>query len=42
VDSNFVTSGLVAGASILGNGKVILILDAPAIFRKAIEDEKAG
>jgi two-component system chemotaxis sensor kinase CheA len=40
VDEMYSRSGLVAGASILGNGRVILILDTPAIFRKAIDDEK--
>jgi two-component system chemotaxis sensor kinase CheA len=40
IDSQFVESGLVAGASILGNGRVVLILDAVAIFKKAIADER--
>lgn len=40
VDENYAQSGYITGASILGNGKVVLILDAPALFRKAIEDEK--
>jgi two-component system chemotaxis sensor kinase CheA len=40
VDEQYSRSGLVAGASILGSGKVILILDTPAIFSKAVEDEK--
>jgi len=40
VDDRYAQSGLVAGASILGNGRVVLILDAPAVFRKSIEDEK--
>ena len=33
-------SDMIAGASILGNGKVVIILDAPAVVRKAVEDEK--
>jgi len=40
VDAEYGGSELVAGASILGNGRVVLILDAPSIFKKAIEDEK--
>ena len=40
IGGEYARSGLIAGASILGNGKVVLILDAHAIFRKAIEDEK--
>ncbi|MFI5295992.1 MAG: chemotaxis protein CheW [Thermodesulfovibrionales bacterium] len=40
VDDWYMKSGLVTGASILGNGGVVLILDAPAIFRKAIDDER--
>ncbi len=40
IDSNYTETELVAGASIRGDGRVILILDVPAIFRKAIEDEK--
>lgn len=39
VDDWYMKSGLVTGASILGNGRVVLILDANAIFRKAIDDE---
>lgn len=42
VDDHYMKSGLVTGASILGNGRVVLILDALAIFRKAIEDERKG
>ena len=41
LDEDYGRSGLMAGASILGDGRVVLILDAPAIFKKAIEDEKA-
>lgn len=40
IDVHYPDSGLVAGASILGNGKVVLILDTPAIFRKAVADER--
>lgn len=40
VDEELVASPCVAGASILGDGKVVLILDEQAILRKAIEDEK--
>lgn len=40
VDSSRTQSDLVAGASILGDGKVVLILDVPALFRKAVNEEK--
>ncbi len=40
VDERYVKSGLVTGASVLGNGRVVLILDAPAILSKAVDDEK--
>lgn len=40
VDDHYARSGLVTGASILGDGRVVLILDAPAIFKKAVEEEK--
>jgi two-component system chemotaxis sensor kinase CheA len=40
VHSEYTGTGPVSGASILGDGKVVLILDAPALFRKAIENEK--
>ena len=40
VDERQARSGLVAGASILGDGKVVLILDAAAVFRKAVTREK--
>lgn len=33
-------SEMIAGASILGDGKVVIILDAPAVVRKAIKVEK--
>jgi two-component system chemotaxis sensor kinase CheA len=40
VDSSHTQSDLVAGASILGDGKVVLILDVLALFRKAVNEEK--
>lgn len=40
VDDRYMNSRLVTGASVLGDGSVVLILDAPAIFGKAVEDEK--
>ena len=40
IDNHYSQSGFVSGASILGNGKVVLILDAPAMVKKAIEHEK--
>jgi len=33
-------SDVLAGASILGNGKVVLILDVFSVFKKAVEREK--
>ncbi len=40
IDDRHMRSDLLAGASILGNGKVVLILDVFAIFKKAVEREK--
>jgi len=40
LDDRHGQSDFVAGASILGNGKVVLILDVMAVFRKAVEQEK--
>ena len=40
IDSHYTQSGFVSGASILGDGKVVLILDAPAMVKKAIDNEK--
>lgn len=40
VDDCYAQSGLVSGASILGDGRVVLILNAPAIYKKAVEDER--
>jgi len=42
VDDRHVRTELVSGASILGDGKVVLILDAIAVYRKAVEQEKEG
>jgi two-component system chemotaxis sensor kinase CheA len=39
IDRDASDSGLLAGASILGDGKVVLIIDTSAIFRKAVEEE---
>ncbi len=40
IDHGDVHSDFVAGASILGNGMVVLILDVTALLKKAIEEEK--
>ena len=40
VDDRHVQSDLVTGASILGDGRVVLILDSGALFRKAVRMEK--
>ncbi|HEY4716586.1 MAG TPA: chemotaxis protein CheA [bacterium] len=40
VEQNYTPSSLIAGASILGNGKIVLILNAAAIFKKAVEEER--
>lgn len=40
VDDWYMKSGLVTGASILGDGRVVLILEASAIFIKAIDYER--
>lgn len=40
IDHRHMQSDFVAGASILGNGMVILILDVLALLRKSIEEEK--
>jgi two-component system chemotaxis sensor kinase CheA len=42
VDHGFTQTDLVAGASVLGDGSVVFVLDAPAIFIKAVEKEKEG
>ncbi len=41
VEENFTQTDLIAGASILGDGRAILILDVAAVYRKAIEREKS-
>ncbi len=40
IDGLPVQSGLVAGASILGDGKVVMILDSVAVVKKAVEGER--
>ncbi|UCG79322.1 MAG: chemotaxis protein CheA [Nitrospirota bacterium] len=40
VDRDYTQTDLLSGASVLGDGSVVFILDAPAIFRKAIAMEK--
>jgi len=40
IDSGPAQSDYVSGASILGNGRIVLILDAPSVIRKAVESEK--
>jgi len=40
VEQNYTPSSLIAGASILGSGKIVLILNAAAIFKKAVEEER--
>lgn len=40
INTDYTRSELVSGASILGNGKVVLILDVIALYKKAVEDEK--
>jgi two-component system chemotaxis sensor kinase CheA len=42
IDQRFTQSDLVAGASVLGDGSVVFVLDASAIFAKAVEKEKEG
>ncbi len=41
VEEDYSHSDLIAGASILGDGRIVLILDVHALFRKAVEEEKA-
>lgn len=41
LDAGWIPTGLLAGASILGDGKVVLILDPAACIEKAIRREKA-
>jgi len=40
IDDRHMQSDVLAGASILGNGKVVLILDVFSVFKKAVEREK--
>ena len=40
IDKKYARTRLLAGASLLGDGRIVLILDAPSIFKKAVEDEK--
>ncbi|MFN3476232.1 MAG: chemotaxis protein CheW, partial [Candidatus Methylomirabilales bacterium] len=40
LDAGWIPTGLLAGASILGDGKVVLILDPAAFLEKAIRREK--
>lgn len=40
IDKQYADNGYLAGASILGDGKVVLILDTPAIVKKAISVER--
>lgn len=40
VSEEYAGSGLITGASILGDGRVVLILDSAAIVRKAVADER--
>jgi two-component system chemotaxis sensor kinase CheA len=40
IDDEHLRTEYVSGGSILGSGKVVLILDAQAVIRRAIEEEK--
>jgi two-component system, chemotaxis family, sensor kinase CheA len=40
LESRWVQSEALAGASVLGDGKVVLIMDAEMVFRKAIKHER--
>lgn len=40
LDSRWVQNDAVAGASVLGDGRVVLIMDAEMVFRKAIKYER--
>jgi two-component system chemotaxis sensor kinase CheA len=40
LESDWVQNDAVTGASILGDGQVVLILDAEKVFRKAIRYER--
>ena len=41
LDSSWVQNDAMAGASVLGDGRVVLIMDAEIVFRKAIKYERA-
>jgi two-component system chemotaxis sensor kinase CheA len=41
LDSRWVQNDALAGASVLGDGRVVLIMDAEMVFRKAIKYERA-
>jgi chemotaxis protein histidine kinase CheA len=40
LDSKWVQNDSLAGASVLGDGRVVLIMDAGMVFRKAIRYER--
>jgi len=40
LDSHWVQSDALAGASVLGDGRVVLIMDAEMVFRKAVKYER--
>ena len=40
LDSGWVQNEALAGASVLGDGRVVLIMDAEMVFRKAIRYER--
>jgi two-component system chemotaxis sensor kinase CheA len=41
LDSSWVQNDALAGASVLGDGRVVLIMDAEMVFRKAVKYERA-
>ena len=41
LDSKWVQNDSLAGASVLGDGRVVLIMDAGMVFRKAIRYERS-
>jgi two-component system chemotaxis sensor kinase CheA len=41
LDSKWVQNDALAGASVLGDGRVVLIMDAGMIFRKAVRYERS-
>jgi two-component system chemotaxis sensor kinase CheA len=41
LDTSWVQNDAVGGASVLGDGRVVLIMDAEMVFRKAIKHERA-